>query len=381
MHLWRLLRVKYLLPTALLAALAVSACSDNRGAQFLTAISQSKTATAQAPAYSFAASSTAVPSPTPTATAIPAVSIVRDPTDLPGPLASRSPQVVKVDLEAVEVEGQLADGTTYPYFTFGGQVPGPFLRVRVDDTVDLTLKNRSTSKFIHSIDLHAVNGPGGGSTVTQVAPGQQATFTFKALKPGLYVYHCATPSVAHHIASGMYGLILVEPAGGLPPVDREFYVMQGEIYTQQSFGEKGHVDFDMTKLLNETPEYFVFNGAVGALTDQKPLHAKVGETVRIYVGDGGPNMTSSFHVIGEILDRVYDQASLTSPPLTNVQTTLVPAGGATVVEFKVDVPGRYLLVDHALSRLERGLVGYLIVDGPENPEVFHGTPSAAASGH
>jgi nitrite reductase (NO-forming) len=225
--------------------------------------------------------------------------------------------------------------------------------------------------MIHSIDLHAVTGPGGGAAVMQVPPDQEKAFTFQALNPGLYVYHCATPMVAHHIANGMYGLILVEPEGGLSPVDREFYVMQGEIYTQEPFGQQGHQEFDVEKLLNEMPEYFVFNGAVGALTEEQPLHAEVGETVRIYFGVGGPNFISSFHVIGEVFDRVYEQASLTVSPLTDVQTTLVPAGGATVVEFDLEVPGRYILVDHALSRLERGLVGFLLVTGEENPAVFH----------
>jgi nitrite reductase (NO-forming) len=176
--------------------------------------------------------------------------------------------------------------------------------------------------------------------------------------------------VAHHIASGMYGLILVEPEEGLPPVDREFYVMQGELYTQNAFGQKGHQDFNEEKLLNEQPDYFVLNGAVGSLTTEYPLKAKVGETVRIFYGVGGPNFSSSFHVIGEILDRVYDQASLTSAPLTNVQTTLVPPGGATMVEFKLEVPGRYILVDHALSRLERGLAGYLLVEGLPSPDLY-----------
>jgi len=275
-----------------------------------------------------------------------------------------------LSLETVEMEGQLADGATYTYWTFGERVPGPFLRVRVGDTVELTLRNRESSRNIHSIDLHAVTGPGGGAAVTQAAPGQSKTFTFKALNPGLYVYHCATPSVAHHITSGLYGLILVEPEGGLPPVDREFYVMQGEIYTEQPFGGLGRLGFSVTKLLNETPEYFVFNGAVGGLTQERPLRAKVGETVRIFFGVGGPNFISSFHVIGEIFDRVFDQASLTSAPLKDVQTTLVPPGGAAMVEFRVEVPGRYILVDHALSRLERGLAGFLVVEGPEDPAVY-----------
>jgi len=300
-----------------------------------------------------------------------AASIVRDPADLPPPVGDRPPQTLQVFLEAAELEGQLADGTTYTYWTFDGQVPGPFIRIRVSDTVELHLKNRADSRMIHSIDLHAVTGPGGGAAVMQIPPGQEKAFTFQALNPGLYVYHCATPMVAHHITNGMYGLILVEPEGGLPPVNREFYVMQGEIYTQEPFGQQGHQEFDVQKLLDERPEYFVFNGAVGALTEEQPLQAQVGETVRIFFGVGGPNFTSSFHVIGEVFDRVYDQASLKAPPLTDVQTTLVPAGGATMVEFGLEVPGRYILVDHALSRLERGLVGFLLVTGEENPAVFH----------
>ncbi|GAB4476146.1 MAG: hypothetical protein Kow00124_17930 [Anaerolineae bacterium] len=307
--------------------------------------------------------------------------IVRNPAEVPLPVGDREPQNVRVDLVAEEIVGQLADGTTMTYFTFNGAVPGPMLRVRVGDTVDLYLQNRTSSAFPHSIDLHAVTGPGGGAVFTSTQPGQETHFTFQALNPGLYVYHCATPSVAHHIANGMYGLILVEPEGGLPPVDREFYVMQGEIYTVQPFGTQGQLDFSHEKLLAETPEYFVFNGAAGALTlDENALRANVGETVRIFFGVGGPNFISSFHVIGEIFDRVYDQASLTSPPLTDVQTTLVPPGGATMVEFTLQVPGRYILVDHALSRLERGLAGYLYAEGEDNPTVFNGTVTAG-SGH
>jgi nitrite reductase (NO-forming) len=205
-------------------------------------------------------------------------------------------------------------------------------------------------------------------------------FTFKALNPGLYVYHCATPMVAEHISNGMYGMILVEPEGGLSEVDREFYVMQGEIYTTGKFGEQGMQMPDTEKLLNETPDYYVLNGEVGALTANHPLKANVGETIRIFFGVGGPNKTSAFHVIGEIFDRAYNLASVTTPPMTDVQTTLVPPGGATMVEFQVQVPGRYILVDHALSRLQRGLAGYLVVEGPEAPEILNGTPMPG-SGH
>ena len=299
-----------------------------------------------------------------------AVSIVRDPTDLLKPLNNRAPSKVKVELETIEVVGTLADGATYTYWTFNGKVPGPFVRVRVGDTVEVRLKNHEESSIMHNVDFHAVTGPGGGAKATDTDPGETRSFEFKALNPGLYVYHCAVPMAAQHIANGMYGLILVEPEGGLRPVDHEFYVMQGEIYTEQALGAKGELTESHKKLMDERPEYFVFNGAVGALTKEKPLKAKVGQTVRIYFGVGGPNYTSSFHVIGEIFDKLYNLGSLTAAPLRDVQTATVPPGGAAVVEFKLEVPGNYVLVDHALTRVERGLAGVLQVEGPNNPEVF-----------
>jgi nitrite reductase (NO-forming) len=293
-------------------------------------------------------------------------------TDLPPPIAKRTPQTIRVDLTTVELEGRLAEGTTFGYWTFDGKVPGPFLRVRVGDTVDVRLKNSSDSAMVHSVDFHAATGPGGGAAATQTNPGEETSVKFKALIPGLYVYHCATPMVAHHIANGMYGLILVEPEEGLPPVDREFYVMQGEIYTEAAFGQHGSQEFNVEKLLNERPEYFVFNGSVGALSKLHPLEAKVGETVRIFFGVGGPNFTSSFHVIGEMFDKVYNLGGVLSEPLKGIQTVMVPPGGAVITEFKIDVPGNYILVDHALSRLERGLVGILHAEGSPNPEIYDG---------
>jgi nitrite reductase (NO-forming) len=293
-------------------------------------------------------------------------------TDLPPPIGKRAPQSIRVDLTTVELEGRLAEGTTFGYWTFNGKVPGPFLRVRVGDTVDVRLKNSDDSAMVHSVDFHAATGPGGGAASTQTNPGEEKSVKFKALIPGLYVYHCATPMVAHHIANGMYGLILVEPEEGLPLVDREFYVMQGEIYTEAAFGQHGSQEFNVEKLLNEKPEYFVFNGSVGALSKLHPLEAKVGETVRIFFGVGGPNFTSSFHVIGEMFDRVYNLGGVLSEPLKGIQTVTVPPGGAVITEFKIEVPGNYILVDHALSRLERGLVGILHVEGSPNPEIYDG---------
>jgi len=226
--------------------------------------------------------------------------------------------------------------------------------------------------MIHSVDFHAATGPGGGAAALQVDPGQEKSMTWKALVPGLYVYHCATPMVAEHIANGMYGMILVEPAGGMAPVDHEFYVMQGEIYSDIPYGQHGSAEFSVEKLLNERPEYFVFNGSVGALSRLHPLQAKVGETVRIFFGVGGPNYTSSFHVIGEIFDKVYTFGGLIGPPLEGIQTVTVAPGGAVITEFKTQVPGNYTLVDHALARAERGLAGILSVEGQPNPQIFNG---------
>ena len=307
-------------------------------------------------------------------------SIVRPASDVPPPPDhTAGPVRHEVVLETIERDAFLADGTTYRYWTFNNQVPGPFIRVKLGDTVDVVLENPEDSNFIHSVDLHAVTGPGGGAVSTQTLPGDRTGFSFKAINPGLYIYHCATPMVAHHIANGMYGMILVEPEGGLPPVDREYYVMQGEIYTADVFGVPGHQAFSATKLLNEHPEYYVFNGAVNALNDQ-PLEANVGETVRIYFGVGGPNKISSFHVIGEIFDRVYHEGSLTTDPLEDIHVTTVPSGGTVMVEFAVEVPGDYVLVDHALSRAERGLSGTLVVHGEPNPEIYDG-PVNAPAGH
>lgn len=293
-----------------------------------------------------------------------------DPNEVGKPVGNRQPKHITVNLETTEVEGKLDSGSTYRYWTFNNTVPGPMVRVRVGDTVTVNMKNATNSMHIHSVDFHSVTGPGGGAAVTQAPPGQTKSFTFKAMQPGLYVYHCATPMVAQHITNGMYGMMLVEPEGGLTKVDREFYIMQGELYTARRHGSQGRHEFSLEKLLNETPEHMMFNGNPDALTKTHKLEANVGETVRIFFGVGGPNLVSSFHVIGEIFDRVYDQASLTSPPLTDVQTTLVAPGGATMVEFKVDYPGNYIIVDHALSRAEKGLAGVLTVKGKADAKIF-----------
>ena len=301
----------------------------------------------------------------------------KNPNDIPQMIARNEENIiVEIDLTAKEVIGEMADGITFNYWTFDGTVPGPFLRVREGDTVRLTLHNDPTSLHHHSIDLHAVTGPGGGAAATIVAPGESKTITFKALNPGIFIYHCAHPNVANHMAHGMYGLILVEPKEGLPPVDKEFYIVQGEFYSSGALGRKGLQLFDPQAMLDGKPQYIVFNGRTGALQDN--MTASVGDTVRLYVGNGGVNLISSFHVTGEIFDRVYREGDLVSTPAQSVQTTLIPAGGATAVEFKIDYPGNYVLVDHALSRLDRGAWGVLHVEGDADSTVFEGV---VQSGH
>jgi nitrite reductase (NO-forming) len=298
--------------------------------------------------------------------------VLTDAPMVPPPITREHATKVIVRLEVTEVELPIAEGVRYTFWTFGGKVPGKFIRVREGDLVEFHLDNHPHNKMPHNIDLHAVTGPGGGASSSLSAPGHSSVFSFKALNPGLYVYHCATAPVAMHVANGMYGLILVEPKGGLPKVDREYYVMQGDFYTKGPTGQPGLQPFSMVKAIDERPDYVVFNGAVGALAGDKALQARVGETVRLYFGVGGPNLTSSFHVIGEIFDRVWPEGNMTTIT-RDVQTTLVPAGGATIVDFKVEVPGTYILVDHSLTRaFNKGAVGMVKVDGGENKVVYSG---------
>ena len=297
--------------------------------------------------------------------------VLTDAPAVPPPITRKHPTKVIVELEVVEKAMQLADGVQYVFWTFGGSVPGKFIRVREGDVVEFHLANRPDSKMPHNIDLHAVTGPGGGAAASFTAPGHSSTFTFQVLNPGLYVYHCATAPVGMHIANGMYGLILVEPKAGLPKADREYYVMQSEFYTSGAYGAAGLQPFDMAKAMREDPDYVVFNGAVGAVTGERAITARTGETVRLFVGNGGPNLVSSFHVIGEIFDRVYPEGGSTQN--TNVQTTLIPAGGSTIVEFRCDVAGEYLLVDHSIFRtFNKGALAVLKVDGAEMKDIYSG---------
>ena len=298
--------------------------------------------------------------------------VARDPSLVPPPITRTEPATVEFSLTYKEVTADLADGTTFGFWTFDGTVPGPLLRVMEGDTVKITLVNPSTNKNTHNIDLHAVNGPGGGAAVTTVTPGETKTFSFKALNRGIYVYHCAFTPPWMHIAHGMYGAILVEPPGGLPKVDREFYVVQSDWYTTGKLGDAGHQEFSEAKALAEQPEYITFNGRLDALTTLYPLQAKVGEKVRVFFGVGGPNVGSNFHIIGEIFDKVYSGSPDTF--VANEETWYVPPGSVSIIEFKLDVPGKYLLVDHALWRVAKGAAGVLVATG-EHDETIYSPPA------
>ncbi len=283
------------------------------------------------------------------------------------PATKRGADTVVIHLEAKEYVGDLADGVKYSFWSFGGTVPGPMARLRVGDSIEFHLSNAKGNTQPHNIDIHAVNGPGGGADFTTVDPGEEKVFTFKAKAAGLFIYHCAAGSIVDHISNGMYGLILVEPESGLSKVDREYYVMESEFFTGEP--ENGVAPFDIQKGLDEHPTYVVFNGKEGGLLGDNALKAKVGETVRIYFGNIGPNGISSFHIIGEIFDKVYKEGGIGGPSSKNIQTTLVPSAGATIVEFKVDTPGTYALVDHSIYRVAKGAIGHLVVEGDQNLEV------------
>ncbi|MBK0392579.1 copper-containing nitrite reductase [Ramlibacter algicola] len=301
----------------------------------------------------------------------PIEAILTSPPHVPPPTNRNYPAKVIVNLEVVEKTMQISEGVNYTFWTFGGTVPGSFIRVRQGDTVEFHLKNHPGSKMPHNIDLHGVTGPGGGAASSFTAPGHESQFTFKALNEGIYVYHCATAPVGMHVANGMYGLILVEPPQGLPKVDKEYYVMQGDFYTTGKYREKGHQPFDMEKAIDEKPTYVLFNGAEGALTGDKAITANVGEKVRLYIGNGGPNLISSFHVIGAIFDQVRFEGG--SNVQKNVQTTVIPAGGAAIATFTARVPGSYVMVDHSLFRaFNKGALAILRIDGAENKAIYSG---------
>ena len=349
---------------ALIASVfALAACGEQAAKPAET---PAATASAEAPA---AASDSQAAAETPSSELPVVDAIMTHAPEVPPAIDRDHPAKVRVKMETVEKTMTMEDGVEYHYWTFNGDVPGQMIRVREGDTVEVEFSNNPSSTVPHNVDFHAATGQGGGAEASFTAPGHTSTFSFKALQAGLYIYHCAVAPVGMHIANGMYGLILVEPKEGLPKVDKEFYIVQGDFYTKGKKGAQGLQPFDMDKAIAEQPEYVVFNGHVGSIAGDNALKAKAGETVRLYVGNGGPNLVSSFHVIGEIFDKVYVEGGKLINE--NVQSTLIPAGGAAMIEFKVDVPGSYTVVDHSIFRaFNKGALGQLKVEGDENPEIM-----------
>ena len=349
---------------ALIASVfALAACGEQAAKPAET---PAATASAEAPA---AASDSQAAAETPSSELPVVDAIMTHAPEVPPAIDRDHPAKVRVKMETVEKTMTMEDGVEYHYWTFNGDVPGQMIRVREGDTVEVEFSNNPSSTVPHNVDFHAATGQGGGAEASFTAPGHTSTFSFKALQAGLYIYHCAVAPVGMHIANGMYGLILVEPKEGLPKVDKEFYIVQGDFYTKGKKGAQGLQPFDMDKAIAEQPEYVVFNGHVGSIAGDNALKAKTGETVRMYVGNGGPNLVSSFHVIGEIFDKVYVEGGKLINE--NVQSTLIPAGGAAMIEFKVDIPGSYTVVDHSLFRaFNKGALGQLKVEGDENPEIM-----------
>ena len=348
---------------ALIASVfALAACGEQAAKPAET---PAATASAEAPAASDSQAAAETPS-----SELPVIdAIMTHAPEVPPPTDRDHPAKVRVKMETVEKTMTMEDGVEYHYWTFNGDVPGQMIRVREGDTVEVEFSNNPSSTVPHNVDFHAATGQGGGAEASFTAPGHTSTFSFKALQAGLYIYHCAVAPVGMHIANGMYGLILVEPKEGLPKVDKEFYIVQGDFYTKGKKGAQGLQPFDMDKAIAEQPEYVVFNGHVGSIAGDNALKAKAGETVRMYVGNGGPNLVSSFHVIGEIFDKVYVEGGKLINE--NVQSTVIPAGGAAIIEFKVDIPGSYTLVDHSIFRaFNKGALGQLKVEGDENPEIM-----------
>ena len=300
-----------------------------------------------------------------------------DPLDLPGPIDRSAPAEVDVTLRPEEVSAEIDDGVTFDFMTYNGQVPGPLIRVREGDTVNLTFENPDANVLPHNVDFHAVAGPGGGAEATMTNPGETTRLRFKTTYPGAYLYHCAVPNLDMHISAGMFGVILVEPAGGLPAVDHEFYLGQHEVYTTDPKAG-GKVRFDMTAMRREDPRYVLMNGGTYALTPDRagsPTVA-VGDTARVIFGVGGPNLTSNFHPIGNVWNEYYPQGSLSAEPLTHIQTWPVPPGSTAVATMQFDVPGPVKLVDHALSRVaNKGCMAVINAEGPSNPEIFDPDPA------
>jgi nitrite reductase (NO-forming) len=291
---------------------------------------------------------------------------------VPPPTARNYATRVVLDLEIREHTKSLADGVTYTYWTFGENCPGPFVRIREGDLVETRLSNHPDNSVAHNISFQAATAPDGGGNVSLVEPGRSVTFTWRAVYPGLYLYKSTAPPAGLQVANGLYGLVLVEPRAGLPAVSREYQVVQGEFYTDGGYGERGPQSFGLDKAMRSEPEYVVFNGRVGSLVGADKLEARVGERVRIYVANAGPNLASSFHIRGVTFDTVYEGGSAV-PTVRNTQNVAIAPGSTSVVEFTARVPGEYTLLDDSTFRAsQRGALGLIEVQGRANDLLFTG---------
>ena len=300
--------------------------------------------------------------------------------EMPPPSNRSTPAIVDIQFEVVEGVSIINPTTGVETETWGYRLvdgpdgivvgtPGPVIRARVGDVLRFTISNPESNLNPHNVDFHAVTGQGGGAEATTVAPGETKTIEARLLYPGFFMYHCAYGDIPAHISHGMFGGILVDPETPLPAVDHEWYMVQSEYYTTST--EPGVVDFDRAAVTNEEPTFVVFNGAVGALAGDNALGMAVGERARIYFVNAGLNLDSNFHPIGSHWDKVYQEAAILNAPLRGSQTTLVPAGGGTVVELIGQVPSTIVLVDHALSRaVDKGAIGQIVVTGDANSEIF-----------
>ncbi|MEO5985459.1 MAG: plastocyanin/azurin family copper-binding protein [Candidatus Limnocylindria bacterium] len=316
--------------------------------------------------------------------------------DVPPPSGRTEQAIVEVAFDIVEGVQAIDPATGVEYETWGYRIggtdvvtgtPGPIIRARVGDVLRFTITNLPENTHPHNVDFHAVTGQGGGAADTTVAPGETVTIEARLLYPGIFMYHCAFGDVPLHIAQGMYGGILVDPAEPLPEVEHELYMVQSEYYTTQA--ASGTVTTDRASVTDEAPEFVVFNGAVGSLTGDNAPRMQVGETMRIYFVNAGLNLDSNFHAIGSHWDAVYPEGATLNSPIRGSQTTLVPAGGGVVVDLIAQVPQTVVLVDHALARaFDKGAIGQIVIEGDANPEIFEAmgatepgaTPAPASSG-
>ncbi|CAH1203883.1 Copper-containing nitrite reductase [Paenibacillus plantiphilus] len=279
------------------------------------------------------------------------------------PIITREGQAVHIEMTAQVTDVEISKGVFYNAWTFNGTVPGPILRVKEGDTIHFTLRNMDP-EVPHSMDFHAVHAAPSKKFI-DIMPGEQGTFSYPANTPGVFMYHCGTKPVLAHIANGMYGVIIVEPKDGYPSdkeIDREYTIVQSEWYKEKDFED----------FMNGEPEYVVFNGNDFTLSEQ-PLLAKVGDTVRLYVNNVGPNEVSSFHIVGTIMDRVYIDGNPRNV-LYGMQTVLLPASGGAIVEFTVTEEGDYPIVTHQFDHASKGAVAILRVtaDGLDNGEAAMG---------